>query len=57
MTKEEWEDYCADRCYECTGYGDDWYIDGNGEPVNACNDCPYSKEFEKNDQTGSGRGA
>lgn len=24
MTNEKWQ---ADRCYECTGYGDDWYTD------------------------------
>lgn len=47
MTKDEWNDYRADRCYECTGYGDDYYIDEDGNLVNACGDCPYSKEFEE----------
>ena len=45
--KNEWEDYCADKCYECTGYGDDYYIDDDGNLVNACGDCPYSKELEE----------
>lgn len=32
-----------DRCYECTGYGDDYYLDDNGEWVSACDECPYNK--------------
>ena len=24
MINEDWQ---VDRCYECTGYGDDWYTD------------------------------
>ncbi len=35
MTDEE----LADICYECTGYGDDYYMDDNGEMVSACADC------------------
>ncbi len=34
------EDY--DRCYECTGYGDDYYEGENGELVHACDDCPFN---------------
>lgn len=26
-------------CYECTGYGDDYYVDDDGELVSACSDC------------------
>lgn len=37
---EEWDDY--DRCYECTGYGDDYYLDEHGEWVSACYDCPFN---------------
>lgn len=29
-----------DRCWECTGLGDDYYMDENGEFVSACDDCP-----------------
>ena len=31
-----------DVCYECTGYGDDYYIDENGELQSSCYDCPYN---------------
>lgn len=30
----EWDD--GDICYECTGYGDDYFFDENGELVCAC---------------------
>lgn len=29
-------------CYECSGYGDDYYIDEKGELKNACPDCPFN---------------
>ncbi|MBQ1779397.1 MAG: hypothetical protein IIZ93_14685 [Acidaminococcaceae bacterium] len=33
-----------DRCYECTGDGDDYYYDEDtGEYVHACNECPYAE--------------
>ena len=28
-------------CYECTGYGDDYYVDENGEMQSACLICPF----------------
>lgn len=31
---DEW-----DYCYECTGYGDDFYIDEDGELVCRCSEC------------------
>lgn len=32
-----------DWCYECKGYGDDYYYDREtGELVSACDDCPHS---------------
>ena len=32
-----------DRCYECEGYGDDYYYDAiTDEWVSACVDCPYN---------------
>ena len=34
--EEEDED---DYCYECGGYGDDYYMDENGEPVWRCPEC------------------
>ena len=33
-----WDDY--DWCYECTGYGDDYGYDEDGELVSNCDDCP-----------------
>ena len=36
------DDY--DYCYECTGYGDDWYYDAEtGEDVCACDECIYNE--------------
>ena len=32
------DDY--DICYECSGYGDDYRIDEDGEFVCNCPDCP-----------------
>jgi hypothetical protein len=40
MTDDIWDDY--DVCYECTGYGDDYYIDSSGELVCACDECPFN---------------
>lgn len=36
-------------CYECTGYGDDYYLDENGELVSACDDCPLNQYIEEDD--------
>lgn len=36
----DFEDY--DYCYECTGYGDDYYVDDNSELVSACDDCIHN---------------
>lgn len=37
-----WEDVDDDRCYECTGYGDAYSIDEEGNLVSNCTDCPYN---------------
>ena len=43
-------DYELDYCDECTGNGDDYYIDENGELVSACTDCPFnSANIEQED--------
>lgn len=34
------DDY--DVCYECTGYGDDYSIDENGELIRNCENCPFN---------------
>ena len=47
MAIEEWEEERADWCYECTGYGDDYYYDKEtGEYVSACDGCPWNEEQE-----------
>ena len=36
-----------DHCYECTGYGDDYYYDAETDRyVKACDDCPYNGRDE-----------
>lgn len=32
-----------DYCYECTGYGDDYYIDDDGELVCRCDECVFNE--------------
>ena len=39
----------ADICYECTGYGDDYYINDEGELECACDTCPFSPSFNADD--------
>ena len=42
MTDElPFDDESYDVCYECSGYGDDYYTDENGEMQCACFDCPF----------------
>lgn len=31
-----------DYCYECTGYGDEYYVDEEGELVCRCPECPFN---------------
>lgn len=38
-----------DWCYECGGYGDDYYIDDDGELVSSCDTCPYNPYNEEDD--------
>lgn len=37
-------------CYECTGYGDDYYLDEDGELVSACDDCPNNTDWSVDDE-------
>lgn len=34
-----------DYCYECSGYGDDYYEDDEGEMVCRCPECPMNKDY------------
>lgn len=36
------DDIYYEICFECMGYGDDYYLDDDGELVNACSDCPFN---------------
>ena len=36
-----------DYCYECKGYGDDYYVDEDGELVSNCPDCPYNPDRDR----------
>lgn len=38
---DEWDDF--DWCYECTGYGDDYYVDDDGELICRCPECPHNQ--------------
>ena len=38
-----------DRCYECSGCGNDYYIDDDGELVCACADCPFNEPNTEDD--------
>lgn len=34
----------AERCYECTGYGDEYYVDPEtGDLVSSCETCPFNQ--------------
>lgn len=38
------EDY--DVCYECGGYGDDYFINDDGELECYCPRCPYDPNYD-----------
>lgn len=39
-----WDD--DDYCYECSGYGDDYYEDENGELTCRCSECPFNLSYD-----------
>lgn len=43
------DDFDYDHCYECRGYGDDYYINDDGELVSACDDCHYNESNRDDD--------
>ena len=50
-TDKRRENVLMDRCYECTGYGDDYIWDAEaGEYVSACKDCPFNGKDEEEDE-------
>lgn len=36
-----------DYCYECTGYGDNYYEDKKGNLVCRCSGCPMNSDEEE----------
>ena len=39
-----------DDCYECSGYGDDYYTDNNGELVSRCSECFIHRHIDDTNQ-------
>lgn len=38
-----------DYCYECTGYGDDYFINDEGELECRCPTCPLNPMWDEDD--------
>ena len=36
-----------DCCYECTAYGDDYFINEDGEYESSCHHCPMNLSIEE----------
>lgn len=39
---DDYEKEPYDYCYECSGYGDDYYVDEDGELICRCSECPMN---------------
>ena len=35
-----------DYCYECTGYGNDYFVNDEGEMELRCPDCPFNQFYD-----------
>ena len=35
-----------DYCYECSGHGDNYYVDEYGNFICACDNCPYNRFYD-----------
>lgn len=47
---DDFDDYYEDHCYECTGYGDDYYFDEeSGEWVCACDECCFNESGDEDE--------
>ena len=51
ITESEYNRYVKERehierCYECSGYGDDYSFDENGEMICNCESCPFNSSNE-----------
>ena len=43
---DDYEEDPYDYCYECSGYGDDYYTDEDGELVCRCPECPMNPNYD-----------
>ena len=43
---DDYEEDPYDYCYKCSGYGDDYYMDEDGELVCRCTDCPMNPNYD-----------
>lgn len=43
---DDYEKDSYDYCYECGGYGDDYYMDEDGELVCRCSECPMNPNYD-----------
>lgn len=39
-----------DVCYECSGYGDDYYVDDDGNLVSNCTNCPNNPIYDDDEE-------
>ena len=42
----DYEEDPYDYCYECGGYGDNYYTDEDGELVCRCPECPMNPDYD-----------
>lgn len=42
----EYEEDPYDYCYECSGYGDDYYMNEDGELVCRCPECLMNPNYD-----------
>lgn len=47
MNIGEYDEWDIDRCYECSGYGDDYSFDESGELIWNCPTCPFYDDKER----------
>lgn len=46
IMSDDYEEDPYDYCYECGGYGDDYYMDEDGELVCRCPECPMNPNYD-----------
>ena len=46
---EEYNEEMFEYCYECSGLGDDYYLDDDCELVCACTECMFNPYLDDED--------